>query len=34
MLAIIAAVSTTDGRSYAYSFDRWLSDPYLADGLK
>jgi hypothetical protein len=34
MLAIIAAVSTTDGRSYTYSFDRWLSDPYLVDGLK
>ncbi len=34
VLAIIAAVSTTDGRSYAYSFDRWLSDLYMVDGLK
>ena len=34
VLAIIAAVSTTDGRSYAYSFDRWLSDLYVVDGLK
>jgi hypothetical protein len=34
VLAIIAAVSTTDGHSYAYSFDRWLSDLYLVDGLK
>jgi tricorn protease-like protein len=34
VLAVIAVVSTTDGRSYAYSFDRWLSDLYLVDGLK
>jgi len=34
VLDIIAVVSTPDGSSYAYSFDRWLSDLYLVQDLK
>ena len=34
VLDIIAVVSTPDGSSYAYSFDRWLSDLYLVQNLK
>ena len=34
VLDIIAVVCTPDGSAYAYSFDRWLSDLYLVEGLK
>ena len=34
VLDIIAVVCTPDGSSYAYSFDRWLSDLYLVQDLK
>jgi eukaryotic-like serine/threonine-protein kinase len=34
VLDIMAVVCTPDGSSYAYSFDRWLSDLYLVQDLK
>jgi DNA-binding winged helix-turn-helix (wHTH) protein/Tol biopolymer transport system component len=34
VLDIMAVVCTPDGSFYAYSFDRWLSDLYLVEGLK